>query len=244
MRTSQKLKKTTLSDQVSKIIKEKIKTKEWPEGVKLPSENELADSFGVNRLTVRNALQKLGAQGIVETRAGEGTFVKQFDIFEYLNEVADFVTSPEMLEGVREYRQCIETECAKLAIERASAEDIDELEGVCEKYISVAHEQGASLDDHFNAIINADLDFHFQICKMSKNSLFVLAYTTARDLIFRYVKSVFLNRYVSYSFGAKPEIAAAVAMENHRKILEAIKQRDFELYKEISNEMIDFENLD
>lgn len=244
MAGSQKLKKTTLSDQVCKIIKDKIKDKEWPEGSKIPSENELAEAFGVNRLTVRNALQKLSGTGIVETRAGEGTFVKQFDIMEYISEMSDFVTSPEMLEGVKEFRKCIETECARFAIERASADDIRQLEEVCTHYESVATEQIMSFDDHMNAIINADLDFHYQICKMSKNSLFVLAYSTARESIFRYVKSVFLNRYVSYTFGARQNLASSTALDNHKKIIEAIKKRDFDLYRKVSDEMIDYEQLD
>lgn len=244
MAGSQTLKKTTLADQVCKIIKEKIKDKEWPEGSKLPSENELAVTFGVNRLTVRNALGKLSGTGIVETRAGEGTFVKSFDILEYISEVSDFVTSPEMLEGVREFRKCIETECARLAIERASAEDIEQLENVCNRYIDIANEEINSFDDHINAIINADIDFHYQICKMSKNSLFTLSYSAARESIFQYMKSVFLNRYVNYTFAARQSLASSVAMAEHKKIIEAIKKRNFNLYQGISNEMIDYENLD
>ena len=144
----QKIKKTTLSDQVCKIIKEKIKSGEWPEDVRIPSENELADSFGVNRLTVRNALQKLNAMGIVETRAGEGTFVRKFDFNEYVREVSDLVISPEMLAGVMEFRRCIELECIRLAIQRADDCDIEELEKAYLHYERSGIGSVVSSDEH------------------------------------------------------------------------------------------------
>lgn len=244
MTKPEKIKKTTLSDQVCKIIKEKISAGEWPEGSRIPSENELADSFGVNRLTVRNALQKLNAMGIAETRAGEGTFVKQFDLFEYISEISGLVTSEEMLKGVMEFRKCIEVECGRLAILKASREDIDELERSCIRYETVAKDQLKSFEEHINDIINADLDFHYQICRMSKNSLFALTYTTAREPIFQYIKSVLFNRYVNYAIGMKRDMASSVALINHRKLLESIKNRNFDLYKQTYIEMIDFENLD
>ena len=51
-------------------------------GERLPSENELAEMFNVSRITIRQALQKLSVLGLVETRFGEGSFVKTFDVGE------------------------------------------------------------------------------------------------------------------------------------------------------------------
>jgi GntR family transcriptional regulator, transcriptional repressor for pyruvate dehydrogenase complex len=238
------IKKTTLADQVCKIIKERIRDGAWTEGSRLPSENELAESFGVNRMTVRNALQKLNAMGIVETRAGEGTFVKQFDIFEYISEISGLLTSSELLDGVMEFRKCIEVECGRLAILKADSVDVEELENACVRYETVAKNQDKPFVEHIEDIINADLDFHYHICKMSKNSLFTLSYTTARELIFQYIRSVLLNRYVNYSIGLKKAMASSVALEKHRSILESIKNRNFDLYMKTYLEMIDYENLD
>jgi GntR family transcriptional repressor for pyruvate dehydrogenase complex len=246
MTKQEKIKKTTLSDQVCKIIKQKIKEAQWPEGEKIPSENELAEAFGVNRLTVRNALQKLNAMGIVETRAGEGTFVKQFDILEYINEMSDLMTSPEMLEGVMDFRRCIELECGRLAVERANDQDIAELEQSYRHYEDITNEK-SSFEDHMNTLINADLDFHMQVCRMSKNSLFVLAYSAVREPMFQYVKSVFVNRYLYYkvknNIGPRQDVASSVALRTHREIIQAIKNRDFDMYKKTYIDMIDYENL-
>ncbi|TMW71302.1 PLP-dependent aminotransferase family protein [Alteribacter natronophilus] len=56
-------------------IRKKIKQGEWSVGSALPSQRELAGTFGVNRSTVIAALEELIAEGLLETRPGKGTFV-------------------------------------------------------------------------------------------------------------------------------------------------------------------------
>ena len=66
----QKISRDSISDQVFAQMKEQILRGEWPPGEKIPSENELARQFGVSRITVRNALQKLCALELLETHFG------------------------------------------------------------------------------------------------------------------------------------------------------------------------------
>lgn len=56
-----------------------IEEGKYEPGAKLPSEPELAERFGVARMTARRALRELREQGIVETEWGKGTFVKRSD---------------------------------------------------------------------------------------------------------------------------------------------------------------------
>lgn len=242
MKTSLTIKKTTLSDQICAVMKQKIKENEWAVGSKIPSENELADNFGVNRLTVRNALQKLNAMGIVETRAGEGTFVRSFDISEYIREVSELVMSPEMLDGALEFRKCIELECIKLAIQRASDTEIGMLEAALENYELVSRDTAKPFDEHINDIIEADLGFHQQLCKLSKNSLFTLAFSAVREPMYQYIKSVLIKRYNSYAATGQNR-ASVEATNNHRIILDAIKKRDFSASEKAYIEVVDYKNL-
>ena len=62
------LKQQKVSDQVYDQLLTQIKNNTWSEGEKLPSENELRVQLGVSRISVREAIQKLTAFGIVETR--------------------------------------------------------------------------------------------------------------------------------------------------------------------------------
>jgi len=82
-----KIKRTSLPDEVCSRIKENIKNNQWKVYDKIPSEGELAEMFGVNRLTIRMALQKLNTLGIVETRVSSGNCWKLIAHDWLLNEV-------------------------------------------------------------------------------------------------------------------------------------------------------------
>ena len=61
--------------QIKHTIKNWILTKEYGAGAKIPSENELAELFKVNRLTVRQAISQLIQEGFLVPKRGKGTFV-------------------------------------------------------------------------------------------------------------------------------------------------------------------------
>jgi GntR family transcriptional regulator len=62
--------------QVADRLRPSIESGEWPAGHKLPSESELMEQFGVSRVTVRLAVGALRAEGLILTRQGRGSFVR------------------------------------------------------------------------------------------------------------------------------------------------------------------------
>lgn len=62
--------------QIQNYILRKIESGEFPTGGKIPSETDLAQQFGVSRLTVNTAMKELAGSGIVERVQGKGTFVR------------------------------------------------------------------------------------------------------------------------------------------------------------------------
>ncbi|XBH21365.1 GntR family transcriptional regulator [Jonesiaceae bacterium BS-20] len=62
---------------VARDITQRIEQKEFLPGAQLPSENELAEVYGVSRITIRQALSSLAAEGFVERIQGSGTFVSE-----------------------------------------------------------------------------------------------------------------------------------------------------------------------
>jgi GntR family transcriptional regulator len=64
-----------LYHQLKELLTEKIESGEWAPGRQLPGENELTQEYGVSRATVRQAMQLLENQGLVERFQGRGTFV-------------------------------------------------------------------------------------------------------------------------------------------------------------------------
>lgn len=61
--------------QVIDAIQQKLTTKEWDAGDKIPPEDELSEQFGVSRATLREAISYLIQRGVLERRRGIGTFV-------------------------------------------------------------------------------------------------------------------------------------------------------------------------
>src|SRR5918997_3750320 len=62
--------------QVADRLRAPIESGEWPAGFKLPSESQLMTQFGVSRVTVRLAVGALRAEGLILTRQGRGSFVR------------------------------------------------------------------------------------------------------------------------------------------------------------------------
>jgi GntR family transcriptional regulator len=63
--------------QIKEQLRHAIDLGEWAPGEQLPTENELIEFFGVSRITIRTAFERLGDQGLVERIPGRGTFVAQ-----------------------------------------------------------------------------------------------------------------------------------------------------------------------
>ncbi|MCG8485733.1 MAG: GntR family transcriptional regulator, partial [Clostridia bacterium] len=121
---NKKIKQIPAYEQIFEYMRNAIKENQWKIGEKIPSEIELSNEFGVNRLTVRMALQRLNSMGLVETRTGDGTYVKQFNFRDYIDNITDFYMTPDLINKVTAFRRAVELECAKLAIQEATEEEI------------------------------------------------------------------------------------------------------------------------
>ncbi|MBQ5740206.1 MAG: FadR family transcriptional regulator, partial [Oscillospiraceae bacterium] len=178
--------KENLDQQILTSIKDAILAGEWPVGSKIPSETQLAQMYDASRPTVRVAIQKLNTMGFLETKVGVGTFVKNFDFTERLDTISNLIATPDMLDDVVEFRQVVETTCIRLAVEKASDEELLELKAMCDEYGSVL----ASSKDLDKATLSRlamlDYNIHYRICELSGNALFAMAYAVAQGALKNY----------------------------------------------------------
>lgn len=63
--------------QLTTVLRERILDLDWPQGSKLPTENELAEGYGVSRVTVRQALNTLENEGLIKRIRGSGAYVQK-----------------------------------------------------------------------------------------------------------------------------------------------------------------------
>ncbi len=110
MDTIKSIKTRSLRYQVYGTLKEKLLQGAWREGEKLPSEHEFCAMFGVSRVTIRAALQQLEIMGLVETKHGGGTFVKNFSAIKNVDALHPLlqIQQHQDLITVMEYRKIIE----------------------------------------------------------------------------------------------------------------------------------------
>ncbi|MFC0297301.1 FadR/GntR family transcriptional regulator [Geobacillus jurassicus] len=100
-------------------------------GDKLPSERELAERLGVGRSSVREALRALEFLGLIETRRGEGTYMREVGSHQLIDLLAMFLLENERAKAdLAETKWLIERLLLELACRRRSAEDVDELKKI------------------------------------------------------------------------------------------------------------------
>ncbi|WP_297377310.1 GntR family transcriptional regulator [uncultured Helcococcus sp.] len=101
------IEKLNLSDIIASEIKDRIINDVWKVGEKIPSENKLSEEFEVNRLTIRLAINKLNALGVLETKTGEGTYVKKINLYNYINQLIPFIISSNEINHILEFENTI-----------------------------------------------------------------------------------------------------------------------------------------
>ena len=194
-----KIEKISVVDQVGNAIKEKIVSGEWKPGDKLPAEAEIAETYGVNRLSVRMALQKLITLGIVETRAGEGSFVRAFSFSSVLSEMASYIVDGNHMQDIQEMRYLLERAGALKAAEGHSEEDAEKLEEVLQNYCNAYDAfNDEPTTERRQEMLACDFAVHAQIVQMSGNLLYYEIYQMIQNLIRIHITSL-VDKRLLYS---------------------------------------------
>lgn len=201
------IRRTSISDQVCMQIKQLILDKDWKPGEKIPSETELAELFGVSRVSVREAILKLNAIGLLESRFSGGNYVREVGADIYLNAIipAVYVSSNSLLE-VLEFRQVMEAKVAGLAARKAKPEDVERLEEIHRDMVKEA--------GNLEGFSEADLRFHIELARITQNSLLVACMELIRDVLGENMQKLVAQR--GYDSG----------INGHGEILEAIREND------------------
>lgn len=228
------IKHISMVDQVVHEIKNAIMNEEWKVGSRLPAEAELAKMYGVNRLTVRLALQKLSTIGIIETQIGEGSFVRRFSFSNYIEAVSDIYLTRQKIDETWALRRLIEIECAEIACENPEPEELVVLKRKLETYLQL-RDTFITKGEELEELVEADMDFHYQICIMSHNSLYRDIYKLTWVLIRMHVKNLLTKRDAL----AKKHLYSEPDGDMHLQLYNAISAHDKELCREIYIKILD-----
>ena len=201
-----------LASLLSEEFDHKIRQGLLREGDKLPTESELVRNYDVSRTVVREAISKLQAAGLVETRHGIGTFV-----LSSRQPPGPVLSAHELSESVDvlavlELRISLETEAAGLAAQRRKPEDLEAMRAALHSF-----EQQFALG---NDTVEHDLDFHLSITRATGNRYF-------QDIL-QHFGTLLIPRNRITSIHTSPQDPDYLRRVNreHEEILSAIERQD------------------
>jgi GntR family transcriptional repressor for pyruvate dehydrogenase complex len=220
----EKIQKQGRADTVFAVLREEIIGGAFRAGEKLPSAGTMSRQFGVSLATIKAALQRLAALGLIETRAGQGSFVLAFDPGRYLDQVSAFLLTENDVAQLNEYRLYQEMAIARLAVKRASALHFQRMEQILRGMDESARNNDIELHGKLDYL------FHLEIAKATGNNLFILMYEMIGELVRRH--ATILND----EFFKRPQDKEDV----HWRLFKAIKDKDIEACRRCYVEMLYF----
>lgn len=156
-------------DMVFDEIMQQIVSGEWKIGSKIPSENELAARMQVSRNSLRQALNRFNALGIIESRHGDGSYVKSVDLTFYLKNIFPMVIlSKYDALNVYQLQKAIQCEAASSCVcELCTPEQLEALTKL------VAEMRRCDQENDEDGFLLADMTFHEVFVEITRNPVLI-----------------------------------------------------------------------
>lgn len=201
-------------------------------GQRLPPERTLAEQFGVSRPSLREAVQRLTAKGLLNSRQGGGNFVTENLGASFSDPLITLLeTHPEAHRDLLEFRRTLEADCAYYAALRATEMDLKRLAQTWQELEACYQDPS---DENIEREGVADAHFHLAIAEASHNAVLL---HTMRNLFSMLKNNILTSIHGMYSRETKTRLGLA---DQHRKLYSAIREGRAEDARNIVSEHIEF----
>lgn len=218
----QKIRSGPASNEVVRQIKTAIFEGNLVAGDRLPPERELAGILAVSRVTVRDALRTLQANGLIEVRVGAkgGAFITAPESGHVSESITHMLALDELSAAeVTEARVILELGAIPLVCERATDLDIEELDEICDR-------SAAAIDaDAYH--VGYSVEFHARLAQAGHNAATTLMIESLHEPVLR---------SLSEAKAIAPEMGGRRALDEHRAVVDAVRDRDVERAQHILGE--------
>lgn len=221
------IKNKTISEKVIEQIKEMLSNESLKKGEKLPSERQMAENLQISRTSVREAIKELEIMGLIESKQGEGNYIKNnFEdiLFEPFSTM--FLLKESNPQEILELRNIIEKGTVVLAAERITTEELQEIR----KLLDTAKDSDSEYD-----LVKLDVLFHYKIAQASKNFLLQSILNAVSSLIESSIKDIRKNILVE-------ENHKEIIKQQHNSIYEALKNNDPKIAEDAMSNHLNFVN--
>jgi GntR family transcriptional repressor for pyruvate dehydrogenase complex len=206
--------RTSLAREVADGIVEQIAVGRWQPGDQLPTEPVLAEQLGVSRSSVREAIRRLQAQGLVTVVHGRGTYVLEArPTLLVPDAIVDLIArSPDRIGEVHEARLVLELGIVELAATRADAGDVADLREIVAQASDLLARglRGREAD-----LFELGLEFHLRLAEAARSTLLAGLYAVLVEP---------LRRTSQYTQRSRPNPHEEIAF--HEQIVAAIERHD------------------
>ncbi|GAB3626650.1 pyruvate dehydrogenase complex transcriptional repressor PdhR [Pandoraea terrae] len=201
----------------------------WVPGERIPSERALAESMGAARSTVRTALQRLVARGLLKSRPASGIYVSDRLQTGLISPWRQLVSDhPELRPDMLEFRLMLEGTTAYLAALRATDEDLARLAEVVHGLVE-AHKSGDTVLES-----RLDGDFHTALANASHNAMLRHLQGSVVKMLYEHIS---LNNAGLFELR---EMASEHILAHHLALWDAIRARQPDEARRVMREHIGF----
>jgi GntR family transcriptional repressor for pyruvate dehydrogenase complex len=201
-----------LYEDIVEQIKQFISSGKLKPGDKLLPERDLAEKLGVSRASVREAIRTLDILGVIDIRPGGGTFIRGTNSDDIIRPLAMFLAVEQnSLLDMFEMRRIFETATVSLAAQRATSEELDEIQ-----FMLVSMRDGINVRDPAKGE-EFDAAFHFAVAEATHNTLLIKLFKTVST---EFAKANSAARQRLYQ---ESELNAQKIVDQHTEIYEAIR---------------------
>lgn len=220
-----------ISDDIVEQLEHLILEGVFKPGSRLPAERKLAEQFGVSRPSLREALKKMVAKGLVVSKQGGGNYVVETVGQLFRDPILSLYEEyPDAQRDLLEFRHTLEASCAYYAALRANKLDIENLTKQINK-MRVCYLDKQSTK---NQEAEADANFHLAIAEASHNMVLLQVMRLLFDLVKQNITSSI------FCFYTGKEQTRDQLMEQHNALYEAIISGDAELAKNVASDHINY----
>lgn len=212
--------KVNLTGQTVNIIREMIKSSGLKPGDKFARESELAEKLNISRPILREAVNRLRAINLLESRQGVGLIIGKPNSMLLFEEAFDmgFFNDSDMKE-LAEMRYALEIGVVDQVIQRATPDKISRLEDIAEE-IAVRQKSGIGT----RSIDEMELDFHSTYLELSNNSMLIKMHNVIVSFFHRAMKEM-----PSWN----EDLTHEKSVWDHLAIVQALRERNTERLRSV-----------
>ena len=212
------MQKENLSQRTAETLRAQIlEEKRYQYGEKLPNENELSETLGISRTTLREAIRILISEGLLVVKRGRGTFVAdQFDQYtDSSMDVQELFKMKVTLRDLYETRLIFEPQAAALACKRATDKEIEQILALGEEC-----QRQVKLNPQGKDRIASESAFHGAIIKAAHN-----------DFLSQFMPTLTQTIEQTFALNYNLDVIAEDANKDIILIMDFLKKRDGEAIK-------------